>query len=167
MCFKKQPDKWTKFEPTQKYLDTVKGLTSIAKLYQFIQQFQYTGEKGDVWQTPEEFLKNEHLDCDDFMRFTVDVLVRIIKIKEARAIISSGYDFARWGNKIWNVKCHAITVFPYQGKFALFSNNEFKTGFDSYEDACKYTFPGGVKYMVVRDWQGKVIEKRYKWFGTF
>lgn len=159
-------NKWTKFIPTTEYLSAVKNLTTVDKLYQFIQQFQYTGEKGDTWQDPEQFLKNEHLDCDDFMRFTVDVLVRVMGI-EAKGIISSGYDFARWGNKIWNVKCHAITVFPYGGKFALFSNQEFKTGYNSYEDACKYTFPDGLKSMVVRDWEGKVESKQYKLIGTF
>ena len=61
MCFK---NKWRKFTPTQEYLDVVNELTSIAKLHTFIKGFDYTGEKGDVWQTPEEFLKNEHLDCD-------------------------------------------------------------------------------------------------------
>ena len=106
MCISK--NKWTKFTPTQEYLDAVKGLTSIAKLHEFIQQFQYTGEKGDVWQTPEEFLKNEHLDCDDFMRFTIDVLVRIIGI-EARGVPHYGYNKA-WGNEKFG---HAITVFPY------------------------------------------------------
>jgi len=161
MCIFK--NKWIKFTPTDKYLQVVKDLTSVAKLHNFIMQFQYTGEKGDVWQTPEEFLKNKHLDCDDFMRFTVDVLVRIIKI-DAKGVISSGYDKTRWGNK---KLCHAITVFPYRGKLALFSNMEFKTGYNSYEDACKYTFPDGLKYMEIRDWQGKVLSRKFKIFGTF
>ncbi len=163
MCFK---NKWTKFIPTDKYLSIVSELTSVTKLHNFIQKFQYTGEKGDHWQDPEEFLKNEHLDCDDFMRFTVDVLKRVMVI-EARGIISSGYDKTRWGNKIWNVKCHAITVFPYNGKFALFSNMEFKSGYNSYEDACKDTFPDGLKIMIVRDWQGKIISRKFKLWGTF
>ena len=164
MCFKK--DKWTKFIPTQEYLDTVKGLTSIAKLREFIQQFKRKEDITDYWQTPEETLNRMTYDCDDTMRFTVDVLVRVIGI-EAKGVISSGYDKARWGNKIWNVKCHAITVFPYSGKFALFSNRELKMGYSSYEDACKYTFPDGVKSMIVRDWQGKVLSKKSKLFGTF
>ena len=37
MCFK---NKWTEFEPTKEYLDKIKELTSIAKLYEFIQQFK-------------------------------------------------------------------------------------------------------------------------------
>jgi len=161
MCIFK--NKWTKFTPTDKYLQVVKDLTSVAKLHNFIMQFQYTGEKGDVWQTPEEFLKNKHLDCDDFMRFTVDVLKRVMGI-DAKGVISNGYDKARWGNK---KLCHAITVFPYRGKLALFSNMEFKTGYNSYEDACKYTFPDGLKYMEIRDWQGKVLSRKFKIFGTF
>ena len=161
MCIFK--DKWTKFTPTGEYLSVVKSLTSVNKLYDFVQKFQYTGEKGDVWQTPEEFLKNEHLDCDDFMRFTVDVLRRVIGI-EAKGVIHSGYDKARWGNKI---KHHAICVFPYQGKLAMFSNKELFTGLGSYENAGRITFPDGLKYQELRDWQGKILEKKRQWFGTF
>ena len=161
MCFKK--DKWTKFTPTNEYLSAVKDLTSVAKLYQFIQQFKRKEDVTDYWQTPEETLKRMTYDCDDTMRFTVDVLVRIIGIKKARGIISSGYDNTRWGNK---KQCHAITVFPYRGKFALFSNRELKIGYDSYEDACRYTFPQ-LKSMEIRDWQGKVLNRKYKIFGVF
>ena len=164
MCFKK--DKWTKFIPSQKYLDIVKGLTSVVKLYQFIQQFKRKEDVTDYWQTPEETLNRMTYDCDDTMRFTVDVLKRVMGI-DAKSVISSGYDFARWGNKIWNVKCHAITIFPYNGKFALFSNREFKTGYNSYEDACRYTFPDGLKSMKVRDWEGKILSRKFKIFGTF
>ena len=163
MCLK---NKWTKFDPTQNYIDTVKVLTSVVKLREFLKDYKYTGEKGDVWQTPEEFLKNEHLDCDDFMRFTADVLKRIMNI-EAKGVISSGYNKARWGNKIWNVKAHAITVFPYSGKLDMFSNQYFHSGFSSYEDACKYTFPDGLKSIEVRDWEGKVESRRFKAIGTF
>jgi len=164
MCFVK--NKWTKFIPTTEYLSVVKGLTSVAKLHQFIQQFKRKEDVTDYWQTPEETLNKVTYDCDDTMRFTVDVLKRVMGIN-AKGVISSGYDKARWGNKIRNVKCHAITVFPYNGKFALFSNKEFKSGYNSYEDACKYTFPDGLKSMVVRDWQGKILSKKYKIFGVF
>ena len=157
MCFK---NKWTKFTPSTEYLQVVKGLTSVIKLRNFIQKFQYTGEKGDIWQTPEEFLRNEHLDCDDFMRFTVDVLVRIIGIEGARALIHYGY---KNGKKLG----HATTVFPYYGKLAMFSNKELKTGFDNYEDACRYTFPDGLKSIVVRDWQGKILSRKSKLIGIF
>ena len=162
MCIFK--DKWTKFMPTNKYLSAIKDLISVSKLYQFIQQFQYTGEKGDIWQTPKEFLKNEHLDCEDFARFAVDVLVRIIGIEEARFVIHSGYNKERWGKRCM---CHAICVFPYKGKLALFSNKEFKSGYKDYIETGYYTFPDGLKYMEIRDWQGKILSKRRKWFGTF
>jgi len=161
MCFVK--NKWTKFKPTTEYLSAVKGLTSIAKLHEFIQQFKRKEDVTDYWQTPEETLILLIYDCDDTMRFTVDVLKRVIGI-DAKGLISSGYDKARWGNK---KHCHAITVFPYSGKFALFSNKEFKSGYNSYEDACKYTFPDGLKSMVVRNWQGKILSKKYKIFGVF
>lgn len=141
-------------------------MTSITKLHDFIQKFQWTGEKGDVWQTPEEFLKNEHLDCDDFMRFNVDVLKRVMGI-EARGVIQSGYDKKRWGNKIWNIKCHAICIFPFEGKLAVFSNRGLRMGVKSYEEAGHYFFPDGLKYMEIRNWKGKVLKRKFKIFGIF
>ena len=161
MCIFK--NKWTKFTPTESYLDVVKSLTSVTKLYDFIQQFKYTGEKGDIWQTPEEFLKNEHLDCDDFMRFFVDVLKRVMGIN-AKGVIHSGYNKAKWGDKI---KHHAICIFPYQNKLAIFSNKELFTGLSSYEEAGHITFPDGLKYQEIRDWQGKILSRKFKLFGTF
>ena len=162
MCFFK--NKWQKFSPTQEYLDVVKELTSIAKLHTFIKGFDYTGEKGDVWQTPEEFLKNEHLDCEDFSRFAVDVLVRIIKQDRARFIIFSGYNKEKNDKKL---KAHAICAFPYQGKLAIFSNNKFHSGFNNYIEIGHKYYPDGLKYMEIRDWQGKILEKKSKIFGKF
>lgn len=161
MCF--VINKWTKFTPTKEYLDVIKGLISVTKLHQFIQQFKRKEDVTDYWQTPEQTLNRMTYDCDDTMRFTVDVLKRVMGI-DAKGVISSGYDKKRWGKKKY---CHAITVFPYNGKFALFSNRELKTGYNSYEDACRYTFPDGLKYMELRNWQGKILEKKYKLFGTF
>ena len=106
-------------------------------------------------------------NCEDFARFAVDVLVRIMGITGARFIAHSGYDKSRWGNKIWNIKYHAICVFPYQDKLAVFSNNGLFTGLSSYEGAGHITFPDGLKYQQVRDWQGKVLSKKFKLFGTF
>jgi len=166
MCIGIFKNKWKSFLPTAEYLSVVSGLTSVSKLHNFIKQFQWTGEKGDIWQTPEEFLKNEHLDCEDFMRFTCDVLVRIMGI-EARGVIHSGYDFKRWGKWIWDLKCHAICTFPWQGKFAMFSNNQLYTGLSSVEDAGKITFKDGLKYQEIRDWQGKILSKKFKLFGVF
>ena len=159
MCFKK--DKWTEFTPTTEYLSAVKNLTTVDKLYQFMQQFKRKEDVKDYWQTPEETLDRMTYDCDDTMRFTVDVLKRVMGI-DAKGVIHYGY------NKIWGKKKlgHAITVFPYRGKLAMFSNREFKTGYNSYIEACKYTFPDGLKYMEIRDWQGKIIKKKHKWIGT-
>jgi len=161
MCFTK--NKWTKFVPTTEYLSAVKGLTSVAKLHEFIQQFKRKEDIKDYWQTPEETLRLLTYDCDDAMRFTVDVLVRIIKV-EAQGVISVGYNKERWGNV---KKGHAITVFEWQGKYALFSNRSFKSGFDSYESACKDMFKDGLKKMVVYDWQGKIESKKSRLIGTF
>ena len=62
---------------------------------------------------------------------------------------------------------HAITVFPYQGKLAIFSNKELKTGFDSYTDAGHYTFKDGLKSYIIRDYLGKILSKKSKLVGTF
>ena len=156
--------KWGKFDPSPVYLRAVEGLTTVELLHLFIECFQYTGESGkDVWQTPEEFLRNFELDCDDFMRFTCDVLKRIMGI-EAIGMVHSGYDIVKWGNQMC---CHAITVFPFEGKLAVFSNDYLYIGIDSYEEAGHLTFKDGLKSWVLYDWQGKVLARRIKLIGTF
>ena len=163
MCIFK--NKWKDFEPTNEYLSVVNELTSITKLHSYLKQFKPKAEKPlkDKWKTPIEFIKDGEGDCEDFSRFAVDVLVRVIKIVKARFIIHSGYDKSRWKT----ARCHAICVFPYKGKLAVFNFNQLFTGLSSYEDAGKITFPDGLKYQEVRDWQGKILEKKRQWFGTF
>lgn len=165
MCFR---NKWKDFEPNQKYLSIVSGLTSVSKLYNYLKQFKWQGEKGwrDYWKTPLEFIENKDKDndCEDFARFAVDVLVRIIGIDDTRFIVHCGYNKERWGNKKY---CHAICVFPYQGKLAVFNNQQFKTGFENHIETGHLTFPDGLKSQVIRDWQGKVLKRRYQLFGTF
>jgi len=157
-------NKWKDFEPTQEYLSIISGLTSIDKLYQYSQKFKYVAEKGDHWKTPIEFIDDGGGDCEDWARWYVDVLVRIVGIKEARFATYGGYDKKRWGNKIY---WHAICVLPYQSELALFSNNLFKTGYKDFVETGHYTFPDGLKYMEIRDWQGKVLTRKFKLFGTF
>ncbi|MCK4802518.1 hypothetical protein KAS33_02495 [bacterium] len=154
MCFIR--DKWTKFEPTKKYLETVKPLTSVTKLHNFIKIYSYIPEKGDHWKTPIEFLNDGGGDCDDFARFTVDVLVRITGIKDARFIAYYG-----------GLKGHAICAFPYYGKYSVFSNKQLIHGFANYIEIGHRFFPKGFKRMVVRDWQGNIIKKTRKWIGKF
>lgn len=163
MCFKRK-DKWQKFEPTKQYLSVVSGLTSISKLHLYSQKFKYIAEKGDYWCTPVEFMENGGGDCENWARWYVDILVRIIKQDKARFIVHCGYNKKRWGNKKY---CHAITVFPYRGKLALFSNNQFKTGYKNYVETGYFTFPDGLKYQEVRNSEGKILEKKRQWFGTF
>lgn len=160
-------NKWRDFQPTEKYLSIITNLNSVSKLHKYSQRFKYIAEKKDKWKTPVEFMNDGSGDCEDWARWYVDVLVRIIKIDEARFVIHSGYNKARWGNKIWNVKCHAICVFEWQGKFGVFSNNQLYTGIDSYEDAGKIIFKDGLKYQEVYNYKGEVLEKRLKIIGTF
>ena len=84
-------------------------------------------------------------------------------ITKARFIAHSGYDKNRWKG----IKHHVICVFPYQDKLAVFSNNGLFKGIDSYENAGKLTFKDGLKYQQVRDWQGKILSRKFKIFGTF
>jgi len=155
-------NKWRSFDPTTEYLSVVSGLTSVTKLHNFIQQFKRKEDIKDYWQTPEETLILLTYDCDDSMRFTVDVLKRVMGI-EARGLIHSGYDKSRWEG----IRHHAICAFPYQGKFGVFSNKQLYTDIDSFEDAGKIMFPDGLRYQEVRDWQGKILNKRRKWIGKF
>lgn len=162
MCISKRK-KWDKFNPSPVYLRAVEGLTTVGLLHLFIQCFQYTGESGkDVWQTPEEFLRNFEIDCDDFMRFCCDVLKRVMGI-DAVGIVQTGYN----KEYLKGLGCHAICVFPYEGKLGVFSNDYLYLGIDSYEDAGKILFVGGLKSQVVYDWQGNVLSRRFKAIGTF
>lgn len=161
MCFK-QKGKWQKFEPTKEFLEAIKDLTSIKKLHEFLKTYTWVKEVKDYWKTPEEFLLKSG-DCEDFSIFALYVLVKI-GIKEARLLIHHGFNHDRWGKE---KKGHAVCAFPYRGKLAIFSQNKFKSGFESYEDAGHYTFPDGLKYQEVRDNEGKILEKKSKLVGTF
>ena len=85
-------NKWKSFEPITQYLSIVSGLTTITKLHNYLKQFKWQGEKAwkDYWKTPIEFIENKdnNNDCEDFARFAVDVLVRIMGITEARFLRS-------------------------------------------------------------------------------
>jgi len=165
MCIGVLKNKWKKFEPTAEYLSIVSGLTSILKLHNYSKNnFKYIAEKRDKWKAPIEFMADGGGDCEDWARWYIDILVRIIKVDDPRFVIHSGYNKKRWGDK---KMCHAITVLPYSGKLALFSNQIFKTRYQDFIGTGHYTFPDGLKYQEVRDWQGKVLEKKSQWFGTF
>ena len=163
MCIK---SKWSNFTPTDEYLSVVSKLTSVDKLYNYSQKFRYIAEKKDYWKTPVEFMNDGGGDCEDWARWYVDILVRVQKI-EARFVIHTGYNKERWGSEIWNTKSHAICVFPHNGKLALFSNYEFKTRYKDYIETGYFTFPDGLKYLEIRNWQGKVLSRKFKLFKVF
>ena len=158
MCIGIFKNKWRSFIPTAKYLQVVKPLTTISKLHDYLKQYTWQGEKGDHWKTPMEFIENKdnNNDCEDFSRFAVDVLVRIIKLTEARFVT---YHTFKSG--------HAICAFPYRGKLAIFSNKVFHSGFGDYVEIGHKYYPDGLKRMVVRDWQGKILQKKRKMIGKF
>jgi hypothetical protein len=156
-------NKWRKFTPTQKYLDTVKHIKTITELDYFLDRIKYVSDNKDFWQTPEETLSRGAGDCEDFARFALDVLVRIQKRKDVRFIIYTGY-YEKDGKKKYGA--HAVCVFPFRKKYSVFSNAKYYTLKDSYIDIGHIFYPKGIKYMVVRNDEGKVISRKFKLWGS-
>ena len=153
-------NKWQKFEPTKKYLDIVKELTSVTKLHKYILNYSYIAEKKDYWKVPTEFIDDGGGDCEDFARFAIDVLVRIQKRKNVRFICYYGYN----GKKKTG---HAVTVFPYNEKYSVFSNRSLLHQYNSYLDIGHEFYPDGLKTIEIRDRTGKILSKKHKWIGIF
>ena len=152
MCFK---SKWQKFNPSDNYLEAIKNITSVNKLYTSIQAFTRKEDVKDYWQTPKQTLNRKTFDCEDMAIFCQDVLTRIGI--EAMVIIYTGTKKA---------ECHAVCVFPYDGKFSFISNKALYRGYNNYIDI-GHEYYSKLKQMIVYDYEGKVIEKKYKLFGTF
>lgn len=171
--FNLQSKRWRKFIPTQQYLSVISGLTSVQKLHSYVQEFHYEWDiikilwwkvMWDYWQTPEQTLDRKAGDCEDSAIFNVDVLGRVQNI-DAKLILYFGYNFERFGYKLW--MGHAVCVFPYQGLYSVFSNQELTHAFKDYLHVGHAFYPDGLKYMEVRDWKGKRISRKLKLFGTF
>ena len=159
MCIFK--NKWKNFEPTAKYLKVVKELDTVEKLSAYTRWFTFTADIQDTWKTPVEMLNDKEGDCEDFSRWYVDILVRIIGITEARFVECYGYTEKRYTG-------HVVCVFPYKGKLAVFTNNvQIRTGYKDILDVAKSFFSEGLKRMIIRDWQGNIVSKKRKWIGTF
>jgi len=160
MCFKK--DKWKTFTPTAEYLAVVSELDTVEKLSEYTRWFTFTADVKDTWKTPVEMLNDGEGDCEDMARWYVDILVRIIGINEARFVIYNGLNSKK------KLTGHAVCVFPYKGKLAIFTNNVPPIlGFKDFIEAGHYFYPNGLKYIECRDWNGKIVSKKRKWFGVF
>ena len=155
MCIFK--DKWTEFIPTAEYLSEVKNLTTVDKLATYIKKIKYISDKKDYWQTPVETFIRGKGDCEDFARLALDILVHIQKRKNVRFIIYIGTEKGQ---------CHAVCVFPYYGKYNVFSNDKYYTHKDNYIDVGHIFYPK-LKYMEVRNSEGKVISRKYRLWGNF
>ena len=153
MCFK---DKWQKFTPTKEFLEAIKDITSVNKLYIFIQSFTRKEDIKDYWQTPEQTLNRKTFDCEDIAIFCQDIFLRILGIK-AVVIIYNGTEKG---------ECHAVCVFPYNSKLYFISNKFLYKDYDNYIDI-GHKYYSKLKQMIVYNHEGKVIEKKYKLFGTF
>ena len=158
MCIGILKNKWRQFEPTIDYLSTIKELNTIAKLHKFILSYEYVSDKKDYWQTPVETFIRGKGDCEDFARFTIDVLVRIQGIENARFVVYCGKRL---------LEGHAVTVFPYNEKYSMFSNNDLLHQYNNYLEIGHEFYPKGLKFMEIRDWTGKVLSRKWKLFGTF
>jgi len=156
MCFKQ---KWQSFTPTNEYLDKVKDIITIAKLDIFLNKIKPFADTKDYWQTPEETLNRGKGDCEDYSILAQDILVRMNI--EAMFIIYTGF------NRNNKKGCHAVCVFPYNGKYAMFSNNHLTEGYNDYISAGKEFYPNGLKYMEIRNNDGKVIKRKFKLIGIF
>ena len=161
MCFKR---KWQDFIPTQNYIDKVKDITTVSKLDVFLNKITYTAEDKDYWQTPEETVNRGKGDCDDFARLSLDILVRIQKRKDVRFVIYTGY-YTKDGKDKFSQ--HAVCVFPYNGKYSTFSNYQYYYNKDNLIDTGHIFFPKGLKYMEVRNDEGKIISRKFKLWGNF
>lgn len=162
MCIFK--NKWQKFIPTGGYLAIIKELNTITKLHKFILDYKYIPEKGDHWKTPIEFINDGGGDCEDFERFTIDVLVRVQKRKNVRSLHYYGYQLIKRKRMKTG---HAVTVFPYNEKYSVFSNRSLLHQYNSYIDVGHEFYLDGLKRMEIRDWQGNVLETKRQWIGTF
>jgi len=163
MCIKR----WKEFKPTDEYLSIVNELNTVEKLRNYMEGFKYVGDTKkilfwnvlwDHWQTPIETLKLQTGDCEDMAIFAVDVLVRVLKISDARFISYVGTRIAQG---------HAITVFPYKDKLYTFSNDNLIAYGNDYIEIGHLFFEKGLKYMEIRNFTGEVLERKFKLIGTF
>lgn len=152
MCFSKS--KWQKFKPSAKYLKKIKDITSVNKLDIFIQTLTRKEDIKDYWQTPEQTLNRGTFDCEDMAIFCQDILIRIGI--EATVNIYSGTEKG---------ECHAVCVFP-GNKYSFISNKVLYHKYDNYIDI-GHRYYSKLKQMLVYNNEGKIIEKKVKYFGTF
>ena len=167
-------NRWRKWKPTDDYLLAVQGVDTSAKLQTLMKKFVYKWDTikflfwtilWDNWQMPDESLKLMHGDCDDSGILAADILGRIQKRDNARFIMSFGY-YTKDGKR----KCngHCVTAFDNgTGKYDVFSNSEMWHNFDDFIAIGHKSFPLGLKYQEIRDWQGNVLSRKFKIFGTF
>ena len=86
------------------------------------------------------------------------------KRKNVRFICYFGYHLID-GKKVRTG--HAVCVFPYNGKYSVFSNNSSLHQYNNYIDIGHEFYPDGLKRMEIRDWQGNVLETKRQIFGVF
>ena len=156
--------KWKKFTPTAQYLAVVEDIKTINQLDTFMDKIKYVSEKVDKWDTPEEVILNGSCDCDGYARLAMDILERVQNRKDVRFVYYEGYYMEDGKQKR---SAHAVAVFTYLGKLAVFDNNRLMINKDSYEDIGHIFYPKGLKYVTIINSKGKIVSSRHLWFGTF
>ena len=167
-------NKWKKWEPSADYLIVVDELNTVTKLKTFMSKFVYKWDKikilfweilWDNWQMPDESLLKMEGDCEDAAILSLDILGRIQKREDARFVATFGYYMTNSKSKLTG---HVVTAFEDgKGKYNIFTNNKMEYGFQDFIGIGKRFYPLGLKYQEIRNWQGKVLSRKFKLFGTF
>lgn len=161
MCLFK--DKWPKEELTEEYKEATKHITSITVLKIFLRQFELEPDKWDHWQSPVETYKRKKGDCEDMAIIILDILTRVMKIKEAWFIIYGGYYMNKEGKKRYSA--HAVILFYHMGGYKEYSNKTYTSAKTDFIAQGYIHYPEGLKSYERRDQTGKIIEKKRKWIG--
>ena len=166
--------KWRNWKPTDEYLWEVQNVDTIAKLQTLMSKFVYKWDRikilfweilWDNWQMADESLSKMYGDCEDAAILALDILGRIQNKEDARLIVAFGY---RMKDNKRKYDGHAVTAFDNgNGKYDIFTNNKMEHNFNDLLEIGHKFYPLGLKYMEVRDWQGNVISRKFRIFGTF
>ena len=167
-------NRWHNWSPTNEYLSAVSQLDTITKLKSLMSKFVYKWDTlkilfwtvlWDNWQMPDQSLKDMFGDCEDAAILALDVLGRIQHREGARLIVTFGYYMTNNKPKLMG---HVVTAFEDgKGGYNIFSNDAIEYGFIDFMAISRRFYPLGLKWQQVRNWEGKILNNRFKLFGVF
>ena len=164
MCLFK--DKWPKEKLTEEYIEATKDIKDLDKINSFIRPFKRKEDKGDHWQSPSETYKRKTYDCEDMAIMIMDILTRVMGRRMVWFIIFAGY-YMKEGKKTYSA--HAVILFESETRLTNYeySNKKLiylKQGISIIEQGYLH-YPEGLKYIEIRNSEGKITEKKRKWIG--